>query len=345
MSAGLMSLMLNTNHTENGIAQVKAPMRSIERRIISVILVTGIIFIVINYPKEKQAFNNINNAQISLSNDSSKIIINSKTHPINYTPGGYYNVVILNDKPSISLNGWAADYLKKNRVIAVIFFNKGNKIAILNPRQGCFAARKKYNNNKLLFTGTKFNLTVNIPYSEINNYQQFMAVALFQNGEVQRLYKESTFDLTSQTNHKLENYKLKNDSTISFNGKIIPILPNEIYGWIDKINFAVDKYSLNGWAADVKNSCSVNKILVFVDKQLVKTVRTLKRRPDVGKAFNKEHLIKVGYQTFFPSNIVDPNSEIRIIAVSKGRASELSYKERGEYFRKLSDLNDKQKTR
>jgi hypothetical protein len=221
-------------------------------------------------------------------------------------------------------------------VTAVIFLHKGNKIAVLNPRQESFAARKKYKNNKLFFTG--FNFTGNIPYSEINNYQQFMAIALLQNGEARRLYKERTFDLTNQTN-----YRLKNDSTISLNGKDIPIVPNEIHGWIDTIKTSGDKYYLNGWAADVKNSCPVNKILVFVDNKLVRSVKTLKSRPDVGKAFNKEHLVKVGYQTFLPSNIVNPNSDIRIIAVSKGRASELSYKEKGEYFRKLSALNDEQK--
>ena len=337
MSAGLMSLMLNTSHMGNYTAQIKAPVRSIERIIIPIILATGIIFIVMNYPKEKKAFNKLEKANISLSDDSSKIIINGNKHPISYTPGGYYNLLILNNKPSIRLNGWAADPLEKNKVVAVIFIHKGNKISILKPRQASFAARKKYNKNKLLFTG--FSLTVNIPYSEINNYQQFMAIALFQNGEARRLYKVQTINMASQTS-----YRLENDSTISFNGKDIPIIPNEVDGWVKAITVAGNKYYLNGWAADVKNSRLVDEILVFVDNKLGWSAKTLDGRPDIGKTFNKDHLAKVDYSTFFTSSRVNHNSNIRIIAVSNERASELSYKEKGEYFRKLSDLNDKQKT-
>jgi len=154
-------------------------------------------------------------------------------------------------------------------------------------------------------------------------------------GDTPRLYKERI----------ITHYKLENDYTLSSDGKNIPIIPNEIYGWIDKIANLNDRYYyLKRWAVDVKNSRLVDEILVFVDKKFIRAVQTLGSRPDIGKTFNKEHLVKVGYHTFFPSNIVNHNSDIRIIAVSNGRASELNYKEQGKYFRKLSDIKDEQKT-
>ena len=125
-------------------------------------------------------------------------------------------------------------------------------------------------------------------------------------------------------------------------GKSMPIIPNEIYGWVDNIATVNDRYYfLNGWAADVKNSRLVDEILIFVDKKFVKSAQTSKNRLDIAKTLNKEHLVKIGYGFSLTSNIFNQDSDIRIIAVSNGRASELSYKEKSEYFLKLSDLNDK----
>jgi hypothetical protein len=193
MSAGLMSLMLNTNHTENYIAQGKSPVRSIERIIIPVILVTGIILIVMNYTKEKLSFNNIEKAQISLSNDLLAISINNKKYPISSTPGGYFNVLMRQDKFPIRLRGWAGDYLGDNSVLAVIILHNGKKINIIEPHQARFVVRKTYEKDKLLFSG--FALPLDVPYTEITDYRKFMVIVLFRNGEARRLYKVRTFNL------------------------------------------------------------------------------------------------------------------------------------------------------
>jgi len=193
MGSGLMSLILNTKCTDNLVEQKKAPQRSLIKKILPIVLATGIILNIVYYVKEKLVFNNTEKAQINLSNDLSAIIINGKDHLISSTPGGYFNVRMRQDKFPIRLRGWAGDYLGDNKVLAVIILHNGKKINIIVPREAQYFVRKRYEKNELLFSG--FSLQVNVPYVEITDYRKFMVIALFRNGEARRLYKVRTFNL------------------------------------------------------------------------------------------------------------------------------------------------------
>ena len=188
-----MSLVLNTKSTDNVVEQERPSQRNQTAKLLPIVLITGIIINIVCYANKKLVFSNIEKAQISLSKDLSEIIINGKKHPISSTPGGYYNVWMQKDKFPILLRGWAGDYLGDNSIRAVIILHNGKKINIIEPHQVRFAVRKKYEKDKLLFSG--FELPVNVPYAEITDYRKYNAIVLLNNGEARRLYKVRTINV------------------------------------------------------------------------------------------------------------------------------------------------------
>ena len=101
----------------------------------------------------------------------------------------------------------------------------GDKAYIIRGvfRKNVFGARRK------VFTKQKFY--------QLNLDKKFNLIDI--DGDVPKLYKERII-------------KLESNHTLSIDGKSMPIIPKEIYGWVDNIATVNDRYYfLSGWAADV----------------------------------------------------------------------------------------------
>lgn len=134
-------------------------------------------------------------------------------------------------------------------------------------------------------------------------------------------------------------YSYKDDSTlVSKKGKV-SIIPKALYGRIDKVEKRNSSIYFEGWAADVKNSRPIDDIIVVIDNEVAHMAKTDSKRPDISGIYKNEKLEMSGFNFFFPSYLLDDDSDIQIFAVSNRVASEIPYK--GKYLRKLVDIPKK----
>lgn len=134
-------------------------------------------------------------------------------------------------------------------------------------------------------------------------------------------------------------YTYKDDSTlVSENGEV-SIIPEAVNGRIEKVEKRIDSIYLEGWAVDVKNSKLIDDIIVVINNEVAFMAKTDSERPDISGNYKNEKLEMSGFNFFFPSYLLDKNSDIQIFAVSNRVASEIPYKRK--YLRKFSDLPKK----
>ena len=90
------------------------------------LLLIGTVAFGINYIREAHFINKIENAEISLSNDLSKIIIDGQAFLIGHQQGGILRI-IPGDSHELTFRGWAGDISEGKKAQAVIIFYEWEK--------------------------------------------------------------------------------------------------------------------------------------------------------------------------------------------------------------------------
>lgn len=181
ISSGLMGLRLRHQETEEPIlaGNVKYIYK---KRTILVLLLLGTVVFGINYVREAHFINKMRNAEISLSNDLSKIIIDGQAFSISHQGGGILRI-IPGDSHELTFRGWAGDILEGKKAQAVLIFYEWRKIGIAIPSRYRPGLAKK--NTNLLFSG--FSCMVDDKKCILTDLTKIRGVVLFKNGEARFL--------------------------------------------------------------------------------------------------------------------------------------------------------------
>ena len=109
-------------------------------------------------------------------------------------------------------------------------------------------------------------------------------------------------------------------------GRVMPVVPEAVPGYVDRVDIAEGQTAIFGWAADITRSEVAKRILIFVNGKLMHDAPTNTARPDVARAFNDTGIQQAGFHYAFPAAGLTPTDDVRVFAVSHHDvASELRY--------------------
>ena len=184
ISCGLMGLRLRHKETEEPILAGNVLKYIYKKRTILVLLLIGTVTLGINYVREAHFINKIENAEISLSNDLSKIIIDGQAFLIGHQRVGMLRI-IPGDSHELTCKGWAGDISEGKKAQSVIIFYEGKKIGIAIPSSYRPNLSQKFKNIDLIFSG--FSCMLNDEYNYLTDLKKIRGVCLFKNGEARFL--------------------------------------------------------------------------------------------------------------------------------------------------------------
>lgn len=112
-------------------------------------------------------------------------------------------------------------------------------------------------------------------------------------------------------------------------GRVMPVVPGAVPGYVDQGDLAEGQTTIFGWAADIRRSEVAKRIFIFANGELIYDAPTNTERPDVAQAFNDTGIQRAGFHYTFPEAGLTPTDDVRVFAVShQDVASELRYPKR-----------------
>jgi hypothetical protein len=183
ISCGLMGLRLRSKEAEKPILAGNVIKYSYKNKTILLLLLVGAFAFGINYIPKAYFIKKIENAEIILSQDLSKIIIDGQASLISHQWSGILKIKP-GDSRELTFWGWAGDISGERKAQAVIIFYERKKIAIAIPSIYRPGLRKL--NADLLFSG--FSYMIDDAKYDLTDLKKIKGVALFDNGEACFLY-------------------------------------------------------------------------------------------------------------------------------------------------------------
>ena len=112
-------------------------------------------------------------------------------------------------------------------------------------------------------------------------------------------------------------------------GRLLHHSPVRILGSVDSVVFPADDVVIMGFAASLRLFALADRILVFVDGELVHQGETGLQRQDVADFFQAPELLRSGFSLRFPRSLIEarPNPQVRLFATLDDAFSELNYGE------------------
>ena len=114
-------------------------------------------------------------------------------------------------------------------------------------------------------------------------------------------------------------------------GECFPIAYRVDSGWLDNLKIIKTQWRVWGWAADLKNKNTADKVIIFLDKVSLAVLPTGVSRPDVAKRFKDDRLAASGFERSFTGpELADlKQADVHVFSISsQGVASELRYNKR-----------------
>jgi hypothetical protein len=100
---------------------------------------------------------------------------------------------------------------------------------------------------------------------------------------------------------------------------VIPILPETMRGYVDKIEVREGQLVLAGWTADLAHAEPAADILIFENGELIHTGAPNRDRPDVVRAHNSPALLHSGFEYVLPWRRSGYPLQLQIFGVSSRR--------------------------
>ena len=112
---------------------------------------------------------------------------------------------------------------------------------------------------------------------------------------------------------------------VCLGGEAVAARPGELAAYLDVVERRGERVLFLGWAADLKASQPADRILIFANRRQVHEGRTGFPRPDVRKVHSDRGLTASGFAFEVDSDLLDAQSEVRVLAVRGGQISEVIY--------------------
>ena len=130
---------------------------------------------------------------------------------------------------------------------------------------------------------------------------------------------------------------LNSSPVICSNGIVIPVVPETVLGYIDRVDLLEGQTTIFGWAANITHSEVAKRILIFADGKLIHDGPTNTERPDVAQVYNDTGIQRAGFRYTFPTTMLTPaDGNLRVFAISRQDvASELRSPQRSRQSHSL----------
>lgn len=213
----------------------------------------------------------------------------------------------------IVINGWGVDKEKQKPVEEILIFEGNRIVARGKPNAFRKDLGQSLKKKELCNAGFQFEF----PASYIKDLTEVRLFAI-SGGVATELPSPRAAAL------KPASYRLEGGRLVSAKGEKVPVILRAVQGALEMVTKSSKGTIISGWAANVANTEPAECIVVAADTRVLGTGFPRVARPDVVKALHAPDLTYSGFNIALPSKDLKDPKELRVFAISRGLATELT---------------------
>lgn len=222
---------------------------------------------------------------------------------------------------NLFIEGWAANAEKSRLVDAVIVFSEGKFMHAGRTTELRPDVSQSLGKEGIERCGYKFM----VPESSIEDVSGIRVFTVSEGVASELIYPNSLKALLKRIVKLLlreTSYVLNPDYIVTPEGTV-SIVRGTLEGHLDILKKEGGSVIIAGWAADLKKKTPVDGVLIFEGNKFVAFASADTDRPDVGKAFGSDRLMKSGFILTLPVESIKEPGRVRLFAVSGKVSSEI----------------------